>query len=139
MTMNTDLLTSPTIAQDSCALFKADRAQGSGSPSHRGGALGVYMNHAWCSGAVKVEGRRSPDVKFLMLTCRPFYLPKKFISVDIVAVDVPTEVNSKNALLELYDVININMSLLCSSGNELNQLAMVSLSPSYSLARRVVC
>ncbi len=48
------------------------------------------MNNVWCSGAVKVGGLCSPEIEFLMLRCRPFYLLREFISVYIVAVDIPT-------------------------------------------------
>ncbi len=81
------------IALDGHGLFKADRTQDSGR--YRGGGLCVCMNNALCSNAVKVEGRGSPDVEFLMLRCRPFYLPREFISVYIVDVYFPTDANSK--------------------------------------------
>ncbi len=57
-------------ALDGRGLFRADRTQDS---SRQRGGLFIYMNNARCSGAVKVDGRCSPDVKFLMLRCRPFY------------------------------------------------------------------
>ncbi len=78
------------------------------------------MRNAWCSGAVKVDGQGSPHVssKFLMLSCQPFYLPRKLIGVYIV--NLPSDENFKNAGQELYDIISRNMPLICNSWNELN-------------------
>ena len=65
---------------------------------------------AWCSNAVKVGGQCSTDVQFLMLRCRPYYLPREFSSVFTVAVYIPLDANLKNALQELLDVISRNMT-----------------------------
>ncbi len=51
-------------------------------------ALCLYNN--WFSGAVKVDGRGSPDVEFLMLRCRPIYLPREFTS-EYIAVYIPPD------------------------------------------------
>ena len=89
-------------------MFCTDRTQDSGK--RRGGGLCVYINDAWCSNAVKVDGQCLPDVEFLMLRCRPYYLPREFTSVFVVAVYILPDANSKNALQELYEVISIHMT-----------------------------
>ncbi len=56
------------IALDRQTVFCADRTQD--SSKMRGGGLCVYINDAWCSNVVKVDGQRSPDVEFSMLKCQ---------------------------------------------------------------------
>ncbi|ONI45398.1 hypothetical protein AN641_04275 [Candidatus Epulonipiscioides gigas] len=96
------------LALDGRSLFRADRTQDSGKT--RGGGLCVYINDAWCTGAVRVDGKCSPDVEFLLLRCRPYYLPREFTSVFVAAVYIPPDANSKNALQELYEVISSHMA-----------------------------
>ena len=50
----------------------------------------------------------SPEVEYLMITCRPHYLPREFSSVFFVAVYIPphTEAVTKTALNELYFAIS---------------------------------
>ncbi len=50
---------------------------------------------------MKADEQYSPDVALLMPRCRPFYLPREFISVHIVAVYIPTDAKSKNPMQEL--------------------------------------
>ncbi len=52
------------------------------SGRQRGGGLCVYMNNAWCSGAVKVGGWDSPVSYAEMSTI----LPAELVNVNIVAV-----------------------------------------------------
>ncbi len=70
----------------------------------------MYINDAWCTGAVRVDRKCSPDIEFLLLRCRPYYLPREFTSVFVAAVYIPLDANSKNALQELYEVISSHMA-----------------------------
>ena len=49
-----------------------------------------------------------PEVEYLMISCRPHYLPREFSSVFFVAVYIPpqSEAGTKTALNELYSVIS---------------------------------
>ena len=48
-----------------------------------------------------------PEVEYLMLSCRPHYLPREFSSVVFVAVYIPqTDAGTKTALNELYSAIS---------------------------------
>ncbi len=76
----------------------------------RGYGLCVYINDAWRSNVVRVDGQCLPDVSFFMLRCWPYYLPREFTSVFVVAVYIPPDTNSKNALQELYEVISSHMT-----------------------------
>ena len=50
----------------------------------------------------------SPEVEYLMISCRPHCLPREFSSVFFVAVYIPpqTESGTKTALNELYSAIS---------------------------------
>ncbi len=58
---------------------------------------------------VKADGQCFPDVEFLMLRCQPYYLPREFTSVFVVAVYILPDTNSKNAQ-ELYEVISSHLT-----------------------------
>ncbi len=45
-------------------------------------------------------------VEFMVVKCRPFYLPREFTAIVIVAVYIPLCVNAKDALRELYSAIS---------------------------------
>ena len=49
-----------------------------------------------------------PEVEYLMISCRPHYLPRKFSSVFFITVYIPpqTEAGTKTALNELYSAIS---------------------------------
>jgi hypothetical protein len=50
----------------------------------------------------------SPEVEYLMISCRPHYLPREFSSILFVAVYLPPEnkAGTKIALNQLYKVIS---------------------------------
>ena len=50
----------------------------------------------------------SPEVEYLMISCRPHYLPGEFSSVFFIAVYIQpqTEAGTKAALNELYTAIS---------------------------------
>ncbi|KAI2650776.1 hypothetical protein H4Q32_000841 [Labeo rohita] len=45
-------------------------------------------------------------VEFMLVKCRPFYLPREFTAIVIVAVYIPPCANAKDALRELYNAIS---------------------------------
>ncbi len=45
-------------------------------------------------------------VEFMVVKCRPFYLPREFTAIVIVAVYIPPCANAKDALRELYSAIS---------------------------------
>ena len=49
-----------------------------------------------------------PEVEYLMISCRPHYLPREFSSVFFGAVYIPpqTDAGTKTALNELYSAIS---------------------------------
>ncbi|KAL0190088.1 hypothetical protein M9458_017187, partial [Cirrhinus mrigala] len=84
---------------------RADR-DSSLSGKTRGGGLCVYINKEWCNNAAVVTKNCSSLVEFMFVKCRPFYLPREFTAIVIVAVYIPPCANPKDALRELYSAIS---------------------------------
>lgn len=53
----------------------------------------------------------SPDLEYLVVKYRPFYIPREFSAVLIIAVYIPPQANAKLALERLYDTINSQRQL----------------------------
>ncbi|KAI2646667.1 hypothetical protein H4Q32_027929 [Labeo rohita] len=85
--------------------YRADRDTAL-SGKTRGGGLCVYINKGWCNNAVVVTKHYSSLVEFMFVKCRPFYLPREFTAIVIVAVYIPPCTNAKDALRELYSAIS---------------------------------
>lgn len=45
-----------------------------------------------------------------MINCQTYYLPQKFASDFLFTTAIPLDVNSNNALQELYEVINSHVT-----------------------------
>jgi hypothetical protein len=76
----------------------------------RGGGLCLFVNNSWCAKSNIKEVSRffSPKIEYLMISCRPQYLPREFSSIFFVAVYLPpqTPAGTKTALNELYKAIS---------------------------------
>ena len=90
-------------------VFRADRTSHSGKS--KGGGLCIYTNKLWCANATVKDSHCSPDIEYLMLQCRPFYLPREFTSVVITAVYVPPQANARLAMEKLQNAISQHLSL----------------------------
>ncbi|KAM9826427.1 uncharacterized protein ACBT44_006665 [Syngnathus typhle] len=90
------------------ACYRADRAIVQGGKS-RGGGICVYIRDEWCRDSVVVCKHCSPLAEFVMIKCRPFYLPRKFTAILLVAVYIPPsniEGDRIAALSELYQAVS---------------------------------
>ncbi len=90
-----------------CKCYRADRVLVEGGNT-RGGGLCVYINDAWCRYAVMVCKHCSPLVEFMIIKCRPFYLPREYTAIMLAAVYIPPNSNNNRseALNELYQHIS---------------------------------
>ncbi len=80
------------IQLEQLTCYRADRALVEGGKT-RGGGLCVYINDAWCRNAVVVCKHCSPLVEFMIIKCRPFYLPRNiqpFCSLLYTSLPAPT-------------------------------------------------
>jgi hypothetical protein len=71
------------------SVFRQDRTATSGKT--RGGGVCLFANNCWCamSNIKEVSRYCSPEVEYLMISCRPHYLPTEFSSILFVAVHKP--------------------------------------------------
>ena len=86
------------------SIHRQDRTVDSGK--NRGGGVCILINNQWCVDAQKTLSGCSPDLEHLMVKCRPFYLPREFSAVVLVAVYVPPQADTKRAMDELYEIID---------------------------------
>ncbi|KAL0149686.1 hypothetical protein M9458_054969 [Cirrhinus mrigala] len=96
------------IQLDQLACYHADRVVVAGGKT-RGGGLCIYINDAWCRDAVAVCKYCSPVLEFMVIKCRPFYLPREYTAILLCAVYIPPSSNGNNrseALNELYQHIS---------------------------------
>ena len=70
-------------------MYRQDRT--AASAKTRGGGLSIFVNNSWYTISKKVSSYCSPEVEFLMISCRPHYLPGEFSSIFFLAVYVPSQ------------------------------------------------
>ncbi|KAK7913293.1 hypothetical protein WMY93_013504 [Mugilogobius chulae] len=85
------------IAMDNFHLLRADRTAESGKK--KGGGLAVFVNEKWCKPGhcVVKEQRCNKDIELLAVSMRPYYLPREFTHVIVIAVYVPPSANAETA------------------------------------------
>ncbi len=66
----------------------------------------MYIKKEWCNNAAVLSKHCSSLVEFMVVKCRPFYLPREFRSIVIVAVYIPPCAKAKDVLRELYSAIS---------------------------------
>lgn len=87
-------------------LHRWDRNSDSGK--NTGGGLCIYVHEGWCNNSTILDRRCSPDLEFMSVRCRPFFLPRELAVVVITAVHqyIPPDANVNTALSLLLNVIN---------------------------------
>ena len=70
-------------------LYRQDRTAASGKI--RCGGLYIFVNNSWCTISKEVSRFCLPEVEYIMIICRPHYLPREFSSVFFVAVYIPPQ------------------------------------------------
>lgn len=85
-------------------IYRADHTAESGKL--KGGGVRIYVNNSWCTDSTVIERHCCLDLEFLMIKCRPFYLPTEIPAAFIVAVYVHPRANAKLAMGSLYSAIS---------------------------------
>ncbi|XP_024121111.1 uncharacterized protein LOC112142095 [Oryzias melastigma] len=88
--------------------LRRDRTADSGKS--RGGGVCVYVNNSWCTNTVTIDSQCSPDIEYLTVKCRPFYLPREFTAVMVTAVYIPPDANANSAMEILHARISNQQS-----------------------------
>ncbi len=89
-------------------VYRADRTADSGKS--KGGGVCIYVSNTWCTFTDIIKTHCSPDIEYLILKCRPFYVPRLFTAILITGVYIPPRANAKMALEELHNIINSQMN-----------------------------
>ena len=87
------------------SLFRADRDRIQ-SGKERGGGVAIYTKDSWCRNTKIVSSFCSPELEYISIKCRPFYLPREFNCVFITATYIPPDANASMALTKLHDCIS---------------------------------
>lgn len=85
-------------------LLRWDRTEDSGKS--RGGGLCMYVHENWCNNGTMIDKHCSPDLEYMSVRCRPFFLPRELTVVIITAVYIPPDANVNTALSLLLNIIN---------------------------------
>ena len=64
-----------------------DRNQDSGKS--RGGGLCIFVHNNWSTNTTNIDTHCSPDLEYITVKCRPFFLPRELTEVLIMAVYIP--------------------------------------------------
>ncbi|KAM9779978.1 NACHT, LRR and PYD domains-containing protein 3-like [Neosynchiropus ocellatus] len=80
-------------------LHRADRTEDSLKRS--GGGVCFFIKERWCSDTEILRRSCSPELETLSIRCRPFYLPREFASIILVAVYTPPEAGASSAARQL--------------------------------------
>ena len=85
-------------------MHQQDRAATSGKT--RGGGVCLFVSNSWC--AMSNNKEVSWYCSYLMINCRPHYLPTEFSSILFLAIYLPpqTDAGTKTALNELDKAIS---------------------------------
>ena len=76
------------------ALFRSDQDFKAVDKGKRGD-LCFYLNETWCTNTTILSHSCTPELETLVITCRPFYLPREFGSIVLCATYVLPEVENK--------------------------------------------
>lgn len=59
--------------------------------------LCINVHDNWCTNVNIVNSHCSPDLEYLTVKCRPFYLPREFTAVKVTVVYIPLNANANTA------------------------------------------
>lgn len=107
--------------------IRSDRTQASNK--QKGGGLLVYLKQNWCGNNVKImHCSCTSNIELLAIRCRPYYLPREFTCINVVAVYCPPSSAVRDALDELNKLIdtleNTNPDGITLIGGDFNQLKL---------------
>ena len=68
----------------------------------------MYVHENWCNNGTIIDKHCSPDLEYMSVRCRPFFLPRELTVVIVKAVYIPpdTNVNTALSLSLVLDTIN---------------------------------
>ena len=75
---------------------------------HKGGGVCFLINNNWCTDIRIISSGCTPDMEYLTIKCRPFYLPREFSSVTLTSAYIHPRADTCTdvALTGLSEVIS---------------------------------
>ena len=92
-----DSIPSSAVTPPEFSIVRADRDINL-SNKQKGGGLCLFINEKWCTNYFVVSKFCSPKLEYLVVRCKPFYLPREISCVNFVLVYLP----------EGYDILSVN-------------------------------
>ena len=115
-------------------IFRKDRDQSITNKS-QGGGVCFLINDNWCTNVKIISDGCTPDLEYITLKCRPFYLPREFSSVTITTAYIHPRADTEKALDTLNNVItnyeNSDPNTLSIILGDFNQANLRSALPNY--------
>ncbi|KAL6455476.1 hypothetical protein MHYP_G00361050 [Metynnis hypsauchen] len=74
----------------------------------KGGGVCFMINNAWCDqrNVHFIESFCSLDLEYLIISCRPMWLPREISGLTVTAVYIPPEADTDLALGKLLEAVN---------------------------------
>lgn len=91
-----------TVDLDGYTLIRSDRR---GVNKERGGGVAAYINNRWCTQATVKDSLCDKDIECLVISCRPFYLPREFNKVTLFVVYIPPDADADAAAEILENLV----------------------------------
>lgn len=92
-----------TVSIDGFHLIRSDRKD---TNKRHGGGVAAYVNEKWCKQSTVRERFCSNYIEYLVISCRPFYLPREFNNVYFTIVYIPLAIDYTEATEKLSNCIN---------------------------------
>ena len=88
---------------DNFTLFRLDR-DCSAVGKQNGGGLCLYINKSWCKNCRPTTTVCKKDIELIALSLRPFYLPREFPIVLVIAVYIPPDADYNEASKTIEEI-----------------------------------
>ena len=99
-----------TVLVDNFNLVRSDRSTG-----RQGGGVCIFINERWCKNVTVKDTYCDGNIEYLVVACRPFYLPREFGNVYITVAYVPPSGDYDQAVELLTNCVQ-NMDNKCPNG-----------------------
>ena len=100
---------------DRRTLHRLDRDE-TATGKTRGGGVCIYVHQKYATDSRTIHTHCCKDLEVLMISCRPFYLPREISSIVIIEVYVPPDADVNKAMSLLHDVITERLRLQPDAG-----------------------
>lgn len=116
------------------SVFRSNRLKESTGKS-KGGGVCFFINESWCTDTTVMEKICTANLECLVIKCRPFYLPREFSAVFLLAVYIHPRADACVASNELANIIhkheNSHPDAAFIASGDFNHCRLKSTLPNY--------